>query len=29
MPMADMMDEYRNTSKGCRDRQLLYDIAVR
>ena len=22
LPMADMMDEYRNTSKGCRYRLL-------
>ena len=27
--MADTMDAYRSSNKGCRDRPLLYDIAVR
>ena len=29
LPMADMMGEFRSSSKGYRDRPLLYDIAVR
>ncbi len=29
LPMADTMDEYRSSSKGCQGRLLLYDIAVR
>ena len=29
LPMEDTMGEFRSSSKGCRDRPLLYDIAVR
>ena len=25
LPMADMMGEFRSSSKGCQDRPLLYD----
>ena len=25
LPMADTMDAYRSSNKGCQDRQLLYD----
>ena len=29
LPKADTMGAYRSTSKGYRDRPLLYDIAAR